>query len=47
MDWLAFTKFTINNSVLKTTKVSLFLANYGQYLQMGFKPFSNIPCLAY
>jgi len=47
MDWLAFTKFTTNNSVLKTTKVSPFLANYGQHLQMGFKPFSNIPYLAY
>jgi len=29
MDWLAFTKFIINNSVLETIKVSLFLANYG------------------
>jgi len=47
MDWLAFTEFTINNSVLETIKVSLFLANYGQYPQMGFKPFSNVPCLAY
>ena len=32
INWLAFTKFTANNSVLKTTKVSLFLANYSQYL---------------
>jgi len=29
MDWLAFTKFTANNSVLETIKVSPFLANYG------------------
>jgi len=29
IDWLAFTKFTANNSVLETIKVSLFLANYG------------------
>ena len=31
IDWLTFTKFTANNSVLETIKVSLFLANYGQY----------------
>jgi len=47
IDWLTFTNFTANNSILKTIKVSPFLANYGQYLQMGFKPFSNIPYLAY
>jgi len=29
IDWLIFTKFTVNNSVLETTKVFLFLANYG------------------
>jgi len=28
MDWLVFAKFIVNNSVLKTTKVSPFLANY-------------------
>ena len=43
IDWLIFTKFTVNNFVLETTKVSLFLANYGQYPQMGFKPLSNAP----
>jgi len=47
MDWLVFTKFTANNSVSETIKVSPFLANYSQYLQMGFKPFSNIPYPAY
>jgi hypothetical protein len=31
IDWLIFTEFTTNNSVLKTTKVSPFLANYGQH----------------
>ena len=31
IDWLIFTKFTANNFVLKIIKVSLFLANYGQY----------------
>ena len=31
IDWLIFTKFTANNSVLKTIRVSSFLANYGQY----------------
>jgi len=29
IDWLVFTKFTANNSVLETIKVSPFLANYG------------------
>jgi len=29
IDWLIFTKFTTNNSVLETIKVFLFLANYG------------------
>jgi len=47
MDWLIFAEFTINNSVLETIKVSLFLANYSQRPRIGFKPFSNIPCLAY
>ena len=47
MDWLAFTEFTANNSVLETTKVSPFLANYGQHPRMGFKPFSNVPRLAH
>ena len=32
IDWFIFTKFTANNSVLKTIKVSPFLANYSQYL---------------
>jgi len=47
MDWLAFTEFTASNSILEIIKVSPFLANYGQHPQMGFKPFSNVPCLAY
>jgi len=29
INWLVFIEFTINNSVLETIKVSLFLANYG------------------
>jgi len=29
MDWLIFAEFTANNSILETTKVSPFLANYG------------------
>jgi len=29
INWLVFAKFTVNNSVLETIKVSLFLANYG------------------
>ena len=47
IDWLVFTEFTANNSVLETTKVSPFLANYGQYPWMGFKPPSNAPHPAY
>jgi len=47
MDWLVFAEFTANNSVLETIKVSLFLANYSQHPRMGFKPFSNVPYLAY
>ena len=47
INWLTFTKFTTNNSVLETMKVSLFLANYSQYPQMGFKPLSNDPCPAH
>jgi len=47
MNWLAFTEFTANNSILETIKVSPFLANYGQYPRMGFEPFSNVPRLAY
>ena len=43
MNWLAFAEFTTNNFVSETTKVSLFLANYGQHPQMGFKPLNNTP----
>jgi len=31
INWLAFAEFTANNPVSKTTKVSLFLANYSQH----------------
>ena len=47
INWFVFAKFTANNFILKTIKVSLFLANYGQHLQIGFKSFSDIPCPAY
>ena len=43
INWLTFAKFTANNSVLETTKVSPFLANYSQYPQIGFKPLNNAP----
>jgi len=43
IDWLAFAEFTANNSVSETTKVSPFLANYGQHPRMGFEPSSNDP----
>jgi len=42
MNWLAFAEFTTNNFILETTKVFLFLANYSQHPQMGFKPLNNI-----
>ena len=31
IDWLIFAKFTANNFILETIKVSPFLVNYGQY----------------
>jgi hypothetical protein len=47
MNWLAFAEFTANNSVSETTKVSPFLANYGQHPRMGFEPSTNAPYPAY
>ena len=34
-EWLASAKFVINNKTHSTTKVSLFMANYGRELRMG------------
>jgi len=34
-EWLALAKFTVNNKVYSTTKVSPFIANYGRELRMG------------
>jgi len=34
-EWLASAEFVINNKVYSTTKVSLFMANYGRELRMG------------
>ena len=34
-EWLALAEFTINNKVHSTTKVSLFMANYGRELRIG------------
>ena len=34
-EWLASAEFTINNKVHSTTKMSLFMANYGRELRMG------------
>ena len=34
-EWLALAEFTINNKGYSTTKVSLFMANYGRELRMG------------
>jgi len=34
-EWLASVEFAINNKVHSTTKVSLFMANYGRELRMG------------
>ena len=47
INWLAFAKFTANNSVSETTKVSPFLANYSQHPQMGFEPLNNTLCPAH
>jgi len=34
-EWLALAEFAINNKVHSTTKVSLFMANYGRELRIG------------
>jgi len=34
-EWLALAEFAVNNKVYSTTKVSLFIANYGRELRMG------------
>ena len=34
-EWLASAKFVINNKAYSTTKVSLFMLNYGRDLRMG------------
>ena len=36
-NWLGTTEFAYNNKIHTATKVSLFKANYGQDLRMGFK----------
>ena len=36
-DWLAIAEFVYNNKVQTNTKVSLFKANIGQDLRMGFE----------
>ena len=34
-EWLASTKFAINNKIYLTTKVSLFIENYRREMRMG------------
>jgi len=34
-EWLASAEIAVNNKVYTTTKVSLFMANYGRELRMG------------
>ena len=34
-EWLVLAEFAINNKVHSTTKISLFMANYGRELKMG------------
>ena len=34
-EWLALVKFVVNNKVHMTTKVSPFMANYGNELRIG------------
>ena len=36
-DWLGMVGFMYNNKIHTTTKISLFKANYGQNLRMGFE----------
>ena len=33
--WLASAEFVVNNKIHSTTKVSLFIANYGRELRIG------------
>ena len=33
-EWLVLTEFVINNKAYSTTKVSLFIANYGRYYKI-------------
>ena len=35
LEWLALTEFVINNKIYLTTKVSLFMVNYGRELRIG------------
>jgi len=35
LEWLASTKFVVNNKVHMVTKVLLFMANYKRELKMG------------
>ena len=35
LKWLVLAEFTINNKAHLTTKVSLFMANYGRELRIG------------
>ena len=34
-EWLAMAKFAVNNKIYSTTKVSLFITNYGRKLRIG------------
>jgi len=34
-EWLASAEFVINNKIYSTTKVPLFIANYGRELRIG------------
>jgi len=40
-EWLAITEFTVNNKVYATTKVLLFMANYGRELRMRAMEFAK------
>ncbi len=43
VDWLPMAEFTANNSTSESTRMSPFLANYGQHPRLGFEPPTEKP----
>jgi len=42
LEWLAIAKFSYNNKIQKSIKISPFYANYGFNPRMGFKPWRDV-----